>query len=168
MVLLSFLVGEKLTKPCNTQEGIKCFWLHCHDRHRAPNQTYNWTENRTLVLKFRVLLSSHWLPFLVIGSMYITDTIMCVNCSVPQGQADPIFSGWNILVTWDVNCSLLETFLLRLSKGSGIDGLGCMSPVVTRLGYPTIKIMRPLLECNKVLTVRVIVFHSPLGQCCYS
>ena len=37
-----------------------------------------------------------------------------------------------------------------MAKGSGINGLACMSPVVTWAAYPSIKIVRPLLQCSKV------------------
>ena len=43
-----------------------------------------------------------------------------------------------------------ETFVLRMAKGSGINGLASMSPVVTWSAYPSIKVVRPLLQCSKV------------------
>ncbi len=40
-----------------------------------------------------------------------------------------------------------ETFLLRLGRGSGVDGLAAMAPVVET---PTVRLVRPLLEVPRV------------------
>ena len=43
----------------------------------------------------------------------------------------------------------IETFLLRMAKGSGIEGLGGMYPVTAWPGFPRVEILRPLLGLRK-------------------
>ena len=42
-----------------------------------------------------------------------------------------------------------ETFLLRLCKGSGLEGLGGLYPITIRSEFPHVSILRPLLEVWK-------------------
>ncbi len=51
-----------------------------------------------------------------------------------------------------------ETFLLRLTRGSGVDGLAAMAPVTPRGG---VRLCRPLLEISKS---RLIAFCRAAGQ----
>lgn len=51
-----------------------------------------------------------------------------------------------------------ETFLLRLTRGSGVDGLAAMAPVAVREG---IRLCRPLLDISKA---RLAAFCDTVGQ----
>ena len=42
-----------------------------------------------------------------------------------------------------------ETFIMRMAKGSGIDGLGGMYPSTVWVEFPQVNILRPLLEVRK-------------------
>lgn len=42
-----------------------------------------------------------------------------------------------------------ETFLLRMAKGSGVDGLGGMYPSTMWVEFPQVNVLRPLLEVRK-------------------
>lgn len=45
---------------------------------------------------------------------------------------------------------ILETFVLRMCRMSGMMGLACMQPFFVRYGCPSIPIIRPLLTVKKV------------------
>lgn len=51
-----------------------------------------------------------------------------------------------------------ETFLLRLSRGSGVDGLGAMAPLTAR---GSLRLARPLLDIPKA---RLVAYLSEIGQ----
>ena len=42
-----------------------------------------------------------------------------------------------------------ETFLIRMPKGSGLEGLGGMYPITVLSEFPHVNILRPLLEVRK-------------------
>ena len=55
-------------------------------------------------------------------------------------------------VKWIETCfpSSAETVVYRMSKSSGVDGMGGMPPLSYWANYPDIGIARPLLACPRV------------------
>lgn len=52
--------------------------------------------------------------------------------------------------------SLPEMVVYRMSKGSGVEGLGGMVPLSYWVNYPDIGIARPLLDCSRVSQIAAI------------